>query len=130
MTEVQTEPFDEGTGSKKGSTPVSIRFEDEMLRRIDERRAQAPGGLNRSAWVTKALDWVLTNLPTGLAHPERDRVASEAPPEVTGSKRLPPAPHQHRWTTVRETGEHLCPDCGEVRKAALKPGQPRTEEAF
>lgn len=119
MTDIQTEPLDEG-GTRKPGTPVSIRFDDDMLRRVDERRAQAPGGLNRSAWIIKALDWVLTNLPTGLAHPERDRVATDAPEEVAGSRRLPPAPHVHRWTTVKETGEHLCPDCGVIRNAPLK----------
>lgn len=114
--ESDTAPLNES--KEPAPKQFATRFPEALLERIDARAKDV--GLSRNAWMEKAIDWVLTYLPTGLAHPERDRVATDAPEEVTGSRRLPPAPHVHRWTTVKETGEHLCPDCGEVRQPALK----------
>jgi predicted HicB family RNase H-like nuclease len=46
-------------------TPVLIRFDTELLARIDERRhaanttANTAAPLSRNAWVEKALSWAL-----------------------------------------------------------------------
>lgn len=113
-------------GESKEPTPkqFAVRFPEPLLDRIDTRAKDV--GLSRNAWLEKAVDWVLTYLPTGLKNPPRDQVATEAPDEVAGTHRLPSAPHVHRWTVVRDakgnpTGEKLCPDCGEIRNPPLKP---------
>jgi hypothetical protein len=43
--------------------------------------------LSRNAWMVKSLTWVLTYLPTGIKAPLRDQVATEAPDDVTGTRR-------------------------------------------
>lgn len=97
--------------SKSTSGTISIRLPQEMIDRIDARVKDV--GLSRNAWAAKCFDWVLRYLPTGLAHPERDRVATDAPDDVTGTVRLPPAPHEHHWE--RKGDEKLCQGCGEIR---------------
>jgi hypothetical protein len=106
-TDAVTPPLDESKGS---TVTVSLRLSQDLADRLDARR----GELSRNAWAIKCFEWVLTYLPTGLAHPERDRVASDAPPAVAGTRRQPPAPHVHAWE--REGNERICHGCGEVRK--------------
>lgn len=115
-TEPETPPLDE---SKAASGTLSLRLPQDLIDRIDTRRNGLTAPLSRNQWAAQCFEWVLTYLPTGIAHPERDKVATEAPPEVAGSARLPPAPHQHRWTTLA-TGEHLCSGCGELRQPARR----------
>lgn len=116
----KTGPLREDAGE---TTNFSVRLPAQLVDRMDTRRNGLTKPLSRNAWLEKTLEWVLTNLPTGLAHPERDRVATDAPDDVTGSDRLPPAPHLHRWQ--RTGNDKLCPDCGEIRKIP----QPK-QEAF
>jgi hypothetical protein len=84
---VTTEPLDE-TSDKTPTGTLSLRLPQELIDRIDARRNQ--NKLSRNAWAQKTFEWVLTYLPTGIQNPERDLVASGAPAEVTGTRRMPP----------------------------------------
>lgn len=84
--ESDTSPFDEGTGEIK--TSFTARLPAPVVEAMD---ARAKGvGLSRTVWLERAVTWVLANLPTGLGNPARDEVASKAPREVAGDKRLLP----------------------------------------
>lgn len=112
MTE-QTPPLDE---TKASSGTLSLRLPQELIDRIDARTRDV--GLSRNQWAAKCFDWVLTYLPTGIAHPQRDKVASEAPREVTGSSRHPNATRgsagfQPGWTVDPNWREHA-PDADGV----------------
>lgn len=67
---------------------VTMRLPRSLLEAADLRAESVK--MTRTAWTAAALTWVLANLPTGLAHPERDEVATRAPREVTGDRRLLP----------------------------------------
>lgn len=94
--ESDTAPLDESP--KAAPTQFAARFPPELLAAVDTRAKSVE--LSRNAWMEKALTWVLANLPTGLGHPERDEVATKAPREVAGTKRLLPG------APVKKVKEH------------------------
>lgn len=79
------------TDDKKPRTPLSMRFDTELLAAIDERVADVNShgdgpDLSRTEWMEKATRWCLRNLPYGATGPEvdKDKLRS-APLDVSGS---------------------------------------------
>lgn len=70
-------------------------------------------GLSRNAWMEKAIDWVLTYLPTGAVAKDRDLIASLAPNTVAGIARLPKVPtgELHKYVS-QGPGTMKCKVCG------------------
>lgn len=84
--ESDTAPLDESPPT--APIQFATRFSPEVLAAVDARAKTVK--LSRNAWLEKTVTWVLANLPTGLEHPARDEVATKAPREVAGTKRLLP----------------------------------------
>lgn len=80
----KTAPLNDDRGELQQFT---ARLPIDLIERMDDRAKSVR--LSRNAWIEQALDWVLTNLPTGIAWPDRDRVATAAPRGVTGDEKLP-----------------------------------------
>lgn len=75
-------------------TSFTARLATPVVEAMDARARTV--GLSRAAWLEKAVSWVLANLPTGIEAPLRDEVASRAPREVAGDKRLLPGAPKRR----------------------------------
>jgi len=76
---------------KKSRTPLSMRFDTELLEAIDWRiidvnnHSDGPA-LSRTEWFEKAARWCLRNLPYGATGPELDKeMLKGAPLDVSGT---------------------------------------------